>query len=59
MNTPTNQIQTPTFDIAIIGAGLAGSLCAHLLSQSGQTVCVIDKSRGSGGRASSKRLEGD
>ncbi len=59
MNTPTNQVQTPTFDIAIIGAGLAGSLCAHLLSQSGQTVCVIDKSRGSGGRASSKRLEGD
>lgn len=60
MNTATsNQTHTPIFDIAIVGAGLAGSLCAHLLSQSGQTVCIIDKSRGSGGRASSKRLEGD
>lgn len=60
MDTLTDsQIHTPTFDIVIIGAGLAGSLCAHLLSQSGQSVCIIDKSRGSGGRASSKRLEGD
>ncbi|UTW00505.1 NAD(P)-binding protein [Marinomonas rhizomae] len=60
MNTLTaSQVHTPTFDIAIIGAGLAGSLCAHLLSQSGQSVCIIDKSRGSGGRASSKRLDGD
>ena len=53
------QSTPPTFDFAIIGAGLAGSLCAHLLSQSGHTVCVIEKSRGSGGRASSRRLEGD
>lgn len=60
MNTlSTGQVHTPTFDIAIIGAGLAGSLCAHLLSQSGKTVCVIDKSRGSGGRASSKRIDDD
>jgi len=59
-NTATaSKAHTPTFDVAIIGAGLAGSLCAHLLSQSGQTVCVIDKSRGSGGRASSKQLEDD
>lgn len=53
----TEHNTTPTFDIAIVGAGLAGSLCAHLLSTSSQSVCVIDKSRGSGGRASSKRLE--
>ncbi|PYF78387.1 hypothetical protein DFP75_11279 [Marinomonas alcarazii] len=60
MSTLTaNQIHTPAFDIAIIGAGLAGSLCAHLLAQSGHSVCIIDKSRGSGGRASSKRLEDD
>ena len=60
MNTfTTDQIHTPLFDIAIVGAGLSGSLCAHLLSQYGKTVCIIDKSRGSGGRASSKRLEGD
>ncbi|MBR7888751.1 NAD(P)-binding protein [Marinomonas sp. A79] len=55
----SEQNNTPIFDIAIVGAGLAGSLCAHLLSTSGQSVCVIDKSRGSGGRASSKRLKGD
>lgn len=60
MSTLTaNQIPTPAFDIAIIGAGLAGSLCAHLLAQSGHSVCIVDKSRGSGGRASSKRLEDD
>lgn len=59
MNTSTNSIQIPSFDIAIIGAGLAGSLCAHLLTQSGLTVCVIEKSRGSGGRAGSKRLDDD
>ncbi|MCB5160897.1 NAD(P)/FAD-dependent oxidoreductase [Marinomonas algarum] len=53
-----NQISQhpPLFDVAIIGAGLAGSLCAHLLSETGLSVCVIDKSRGSGGRASSKRI---
>ena len=58
MSTLTaNQMQTPAFDIAIVGAGLAGSLCAHVLAQSGYKVCIIEKSRGSGGRASSKRLE--
>ena len=56
---PAKQNNTPTFDIAIIGAGLSGSLCAHLLSKSGKRVCVIDKSRGSGGRAGSKRLDDD
>ncbi|NVK75173.1 MAG: NAD(P)-binding protein [Oceanospirillaceae bacterium] len=60
MNTlSTGHTHIPTTDIAIVGAGLAGSLCAHLLSQMGQSVCLIDKSRGSGGRASSKRLEGN
>lgn len=51
-----SQDKTPQYDVAIIGAGLAGSLCAHQLSLTGYAVCVIDKSRGSGGRASSKRL---
>lgn len=51
-----DKAKTPTFDVAIVGAGLAGSLSAHLLSKSGYKVCVIEKSRGSGGRASSKRI---
>lgn len=60
MNTSIlDQTTTPIFDVAIIGAGLSGSLCAHLLAQSGQSVCVIEKSRGSGGRAGSKRLENE
>jgi predicted NAD/FAD-dependent oxidoreductase len=57
MSTSKNdKVKTSTFDIAIVGAGLAGSLSAHLLSKSGYKVCVIEKSRGSGGRASSKRI---
>ncbi|AEF55730.1 NAD(P)/FAD-dependent oxidoreductase [Marinomonas posidonica] len=57
MKTSTTiQQDIPTFDVAIIGAGLAGSLCAKQLSSAGFSVCVIDKSRGSGGRAGSKKL---
>ena len=47
------------YDIAIVGAGAAGSYCAHRLQAVGLDVCVIDKSRGTGGRASSKRLASD
>ena len=47
----------PHYDAVVIGAGLAGSVVAHELHQAGQRVLVIDKSRGTGGRASSKRLE--
>ncbi|MFI8619716.1 NAD(P)/FAD-dependent oxidoreductase [Marinomonas sp. NPDC078689] len=53
------QIPTNTsllYDVAIIGAGIAGSLCANLLSKAGHQVCVLEKSRGTGGRAGSKRL---
>ncbi|MGB0732410.1 MAG: NAD(P)/FAD-dependent oxidoreductase [Pontibacterium sp.] len=43
-------------DCAIIGAGIAGSYLAAKLSALGYHCAVYDKSRGSGGRASSKRL---
>lgn len=57
MSTPKkDKTKTSIFDIAIVGAGLAGSLSSHLLSKSGYKVCVIEKSRGSGGRASSKKI---
>ncbi|MEO9274003.1 FAD-dependent oxidoreductase [Marinomonas sp. 5E14-1] len=60
MSTQTrDKSEAPIFDIAIVGAGLAGSLSAHLLSESGYKVCVIEKGRGSGGRASSKRIADD
>ncbi len=47
MNTP----------IAIIGSGIAGLSAAHALTAAGLKVHLFDKSRGSGGRMSSKRSE--
>ncbi|MBR9827331.1 MAG: NAD(P)-binding protein [Oceanospirillales bacterium] len=42
--------------IAVVGAGLAGSLVAHALAQRGAKPEVFDKSRGTGGRLSAARL---
>lgn len=44
------------YDVAIIGAGMAGSYCANALHQAGYQVCLLEKGRGTGGRASSRRL---
>lgn len=41
--------------IAIIGAGVAGATVAHLMQRCGHKVTVFDKSRGSGGRISSRQ----
>lgn len=46
-----------TTPIAIIGAGIAGLSAANALQAAGQRVHLFDKSRGSGGRMSSKRSE--
>ena len=43
-------------DIAVIGAGMAGLVCAQQLTQVGYSVRVIDKSRGVGGRVATRRL---
>ncbi|MEM6754050.1 MAG: FAD-dependent oxidoreductase, partial [Cyanobacteria bacterium P01_C01_bin.38] len=43
-------------DIAVIGAGMAGLVCAQQLTQAGYSVMVIDKSRGVGGRVATRRL---
>lgn len=45
------------FDVAIIGAGLAGLACAQQLQQSGYRVVIVEKSRGVGGRMATRRLE--
>lgn len=43
--------------IAVIGAGLAGLTCAQTLQSSGAEVVVIEKSRGAGGRLSTRRTD--
>ena len=42
--------------IAVIGAGMAGLVCAQQLTQAGYSVMIIDKSRGVGGRVATRRL---
>ena len=46
-----------TVPIAIIGTGIAGLSAAQALRDAGHTVHLFDKSRGSGGRMSSKRSD--
>lgn len=42
--------------VAVVGAGIAGSTCAQALAAAGWSVCVVDKSRGPGGRLATRRL---
>ena len=42
-------------EIAVIGAGISGLVCARLLSESGYHVRVFDKARGPGGRMATRR----
>lgn len=44
------------FDVAVVGAGLAGLVCAQTLRQQGYSIVVIEKSRGLGGRLATRRL---
>jgi renalase len=46
------------FEIAVIGAGIAGLTCARRLQTAGKTVVLVDKSRGLGGRLATRRLAG-
>ena len=45
-------------DVAVIGAGVSGLVCAQRLRQLGLRVVVIEKSRGLGGRLATRRLMG-
>ncbi|PSM47592.1 FAD-dependent oxidoreductase [Chroococcidiopsis sp. CCALA 051] len=44
------------YDIAVIGAGIAGLACAQQLHQAGYNVLILEKSRGLGGRIATRRL---
>ena len=46
------------FDITVIGAGMAGLVCAQQLQQAGYSVLVLEKSRGAGGRMATRRVSG-
>lgn len=45
------------FDVAVIGAGMAGLTCAQQLQQAGYSVAVVEKSRGMGGRVATRRVQ--
>lgn len=45
-------------EIAIIGAGITGLICAQVLQQAGYQVVVLEKSRGVGGRMATRRVHG-
>lgn len=47
---------TPSVDVAIIGAGVAGLAAARTLRKEGRSVMVIDKGRGVGGRLATRRI---
>jgi len=44
------------FDVAVVGAGISGLVCAQQLHQGGYRVVVVEKSRGLGGRVTTRRL---
>jgi renalase len=46
-------------DVLIVGAGLAGLAAGRDLARAGRSVHVLEKSRGVGGRAATRRLELD
>ncbi|MEO7850767.1 MAG: NAD(P)-binding protein [Rubrivivax sp.] len=43
--------------LAVVGAGICGSACAHALMLAGHSVHLFDKSRGPGGCLATRRLE--
>lgn len=43
--------------MAIVGAGMSGLVCAQQLQQAGYRVVVVEKSRGLGGRVTTRRLQ--
>lgn len=53
----SNSKDVQHFDLAIVGAGISGLTIAHALKDSGQSIVIIEKSRGLGGRMATRRDE--
>lgn len=49
--------QASDVSVAIIGAGVAGLLCAPTLAEHGVAVTIFEKSRGVGGRCATRRID--
>ena len=54
-----NQFHSSQPSVAVIGAGLSGLICAQRLQDAGFDVTLFEKSRGTGGRMSTRRTDGD
>jgi renalase len=50
----TRAAAAPQSCVAVIGAGMSGVVCARTLAQAGYSVTLFDKSRGVGGRMSTR-----
>ena len=53
----TRPLHDPTPSVAVIGAGISGLMCARTLQDHGIAVTVFEKSRGPGGRMSTRLAE--
>lgn len=53
--TSQSPSQTPVYDTLIIGGGICGLVLADKLARSGQTVAIVDKGCGIGGRLATRR----
>ncbi|MCH2594508.1 MAG: FAD-dependent oxidoreductase [Pirellulales bacterium] len=53
----TRPLCDPSLKVAVIGAGISGLVCARTLQDHGINVTVYEKSRGPGGRMSTRRTE--
>ncbi len=47
-----------SWDVLVVGAGVAGLQCARRLQQAGRAVLVLDQARAVGGRCATRRFEG-
>lgn len=54
MSTSKSKSQQKTKHFAVIGAGMAGVVCARTLAQAGHKVTVFEKSHGMGGRMATR-----